>query len=117
MATWTAAQLADAVLKHLGIVGAGQSAAAEDTAIVTSAYASIYPQLRRHSLAPWGSGAIEEEYQEPLAKYVAGEVAIKFGFSGARLAEFKADGMDGWREMQEQASADRTELPVRARFF
>ena len=117
MATWTAADLADAVLKHLGIVSAGQSAAAEDTAIVTSAYTSLHPQLRRHSLAPWGSGAIEEEYQEPLTKYVAGEVAIKFGFSGGRLAEFKAEGREGWRQMQEQASADRTNVPVRARYF
>jgi hypothetical protein len=117
MATWTAAQLATAVCKRLGVVGLGQTAPAAYTSAVTDAYNSIYPQLRRHGLAPWASGAIEEEAQEPLSRYVAGEVASRFGLTGGTLAEYKADGIRGWQQLQEQASGDRTSLPSRPIYF
>ena len=117
MATWTSAQLATDVLKRLGVTGAGQSASAEDSAVVTDAWVSIHPQLRRLGLAPWGSGAIDEGAQQPLSKYVAGEVYGYWGFTGAREAQIVRDAATGFSQLTKQAAADRTALPVRPRFF
>ena len=107
MATWDEAELANEVLRELGIVGRGQTAGAEDTEIVTTAFTSIYPQIRRQGLAPWPAAAISEGAQQPLAKYVAGQVASRFGFSGPSLAEKKLIGEEGRIELQEQAAGDK----------
>lgn len=114
MATWDATQLATQVLKELNIVATGQSASAEDVAKVTDVWPSIYQQLRRAGLAPWSSSAISEEFQLPVAKYVAGEVASQFGFSGARLGEHMLTGQQGWGQIQECAEVGM--LRQRAKF-
>jgi hypothetical protein len=113
VATWTAAQLADGTLRALGIVGAGQVASAEDTALVAAAYVSAYPRLRRLGLAPWASATISEEAQQPLAKHLAGEVAVAFGFTGDRLAALKMEAASGWAQLQEVAAGDRHMAPKR----
>jgi len=107
MATWNATQLGTEVLKQLGILGSGQVASAEDLDRVSVAYASVYPQLRKLGFAPWSSAAIEEEAQLPLAKYLAGQCASSFGFSGQRLAEHKATAQEGWIELQECSAGER----------
>lgn len=117
MATWTASELANAVLKRLGIVGAGQTASAEDAAVVTDAWTSLHPYLRRHGLAAFTSGAISEDAQVPLEKWVADQVADVFGFTGERRERIKQAGNEGWRQLQEVHSADRTFLPSRASYF
>lgn len=117
MATWNATELAEGVLIQLGIVGAGQTPSAEDTKVVTDAWNSLYPQLQRFGLAQFASTAIDEEFQEPLVKWVAGQVYTKFGFTGAREASIVRDAVLGWTQIQEQAGADRTVVPVRPKFF
>lgn len=117
MATWTGTELRNAVLRRLGITGAGQSPAAEDASVVDGAWMSIYPQLRRKGLAPWASDAISEEAQEPLTKYVAAEVAPQFGLTGQRLAEVRQEGLGGHRQLEEQYAGDRTALTIRPRYF
>lgn len=105
------------MLRRLGITGSGQSAAAEDADIVTDAWASIYPQLRRFGIAPWDDEAIEEEAQEPLSKYVAGQIAMQFGFSSGRLAEIKAESIEGFRQLREQSSSDKHPVRHRPEWF
>ncbi len=107
MATWSANQLATATLKQMGVVGVGQSAPPEHTARVTTAWDSVYPQLRRLGIAQWTAGAIAEEAQRPLAKYMAGQVAVELGFTGQRLQAIMMDADTGWRELNEQAAGDR----------
>ena len=116
MATWTAAQLATAVLRRLGVTGAGQTASAEDSAVVTDAWTSLHPYLRRHSLAQFGAGAIEEACQEPLAKWVAGQVYQHWGFTETEAQILRAAD-EGWRQLREAQSADRTPLPGRAKYL
>lgn len=111
MATWNSTELATQVLKELGVLGVGQTASAVDLKKVTDIYPSVYAQLRRMKVAPWTSSAIAEEAQLPLAKYLAGQVAAAFGFSGARLAEHKQTGMEGWIELQECAAAPKHAKP------
>jgi len=117
MATWNATELAEGVLIQLGVLAAGQSATAEDTKVVTDSWNSIHPQLRRFGLAPFALAVIPEEFQEPLVKYVAGQVSAKFGLAGAREATVMREGMRGWTQIQEQVSADRTVLPTRPDYF
>lgn len=117
MATWNATELAEGVLIQLGVLAAGQTASAEDTKVVTDTWASIHPQLLRFGLAPFASTAIPVEFQEPLVKYVSGQVSAKFGLTGAREATIMREGMLGWTQIQEQAGADRTILPVRPDFY
>jgi hypothetical protein len=103
MANWTAANLANAVLIRLGVLASGQTAEPEDSNIVTDAWESIYPYLQRHQLVPFTAGAIEEEYQEPLSKYVASKIYGNWGITGAREATILRDGNNGWIELQEVA--------------
>jgi hypothetical protein len=106
MATWDATQLATATLQVLGIVGVGQTASAEHTKRVTDAWNSVYPQLRREGVAQWTSAAISEEAQRPLAKYMAGQLAVELGFTGARLQAIMFDAQAGWQELNVQAAGD-----------
>lgn len=117
MANWTDDDVINGALEHLGLKPSGQGASAEDFALVESAYNSIYPQLRRLGLAPWAIDSVEEEAQQPLAKYVASQVAVKFGFTGERLMAIKFDGDLGFRELQEQAAGDRANVPLKAYYF
>lgn len=117
MATWSASQLGTAVLERLTILAAGQTAAAEDLKIITDAWASIYPQLRRSGIALWPSTAIAEEFQEPLAKYVAGKVYSHWGFTGPREQTILREASIGWNELQEQAGTDRTYTSIRPDYF
>lgn len=111
MTTWTATELATQVLKDLGVTGVGQSASPEDTQKITKVYPSIYAQLRRLRLAPWPSGEIEEMAQLPLSKYLVGQLASSFGFSGQRLQEHLLTGQQGWIELQECAAGDQHPAP------
>jgi hypothetical protein len=117
MATWNETELANAVLTQLGVLASGQSAAAEDAKVVTDTWSSVYQQLRRHQLAPFSSSAIDEEFQEPLAKYMAGQVYVKFGITGPREQSISADAMRGWQQLQEQAGSDKSVSSVRPRFY
>ena len=117
MATWTAAELRNAVLTRLGITQAGQSASAEDAAVVDTAYTSIYARLRRLGVATWGKGSIEEGAQQPLSKYLASEVAPQFGFSGQALAEKEKHGEDGWRELLQMSAGSKQPRRVKIEAF
>lgn len=117
MATWNATELATQVLKELGIVSVGQTASAEDIKKITDVWTSIYKQLRRAGLAPWTQTAIDEEFQLPVAKYVAGQVASAFGFSGRRLAEHHATGDRGWIEIQECADPGASRSKPKIKFY
>ena len=117
MANWTAAELAQAVLTRLGICGAGQTAAAEDAAIVTKSWESVYPQLRKLNLAPWGSSAIEEEAQTPLEKYMAGQVQSTFGIPEPEYSQRKHEAAEGFSELKAQYSQSRHAYPIRQHDF
>ena len=87
--------------------GPRRTASPEHTARVTDAWASVYPQLRRLGIAQWTSSAIDEGVQRPLARYMAGELAVEFGFTGPRLQAIMMEADMGWRQLNEQAAGDR----------
>ncbi len=113
MATWTGAELRNATLRYLGILGSGQQPAAEDADLVDKAWTSLYKQLRRKGLAPWpSSDEIPEEAQQPLKKYLGSEVAPEFGIEGKEMA-----GMGGYKELEQQAAGSRSPVSLRPKYF
>lgn len=112
MANWTSSNLADAVLRRLNVVGAGQTPNAEDSTFITDRWPGIYEKLRLLDVAFWGREAIEEISQEPLEKYVAGLVYSHWGFTGAREQSIILNAEQGWEDLKLVASSRRTSLPV-----
>lgn len=117
MADWTAEEVADAVLEHLAIKAAGVSAAPEDRAKALTGYLSIYERLAKRGHAPWPNDEVPIEAQEPLAQYIAGRLAVKFGHSGQRLMEIQGDAREGRKELVEVAAGFHSRLRTQGRYF
>jgi hypothetical protein len=113
MATLTKAELRDRVLTHMGILAAGQSASAEDAAIVEEAIDAAHSQLRKFGLVPFATSAVPEWAQAQLRDYVAGIVGPSFGFGDA----FYAGKMVAERELARQVAGKKHPLRVRAEYF
>jgi hypothetical protein len=122
MAAWTKATLAERVLEHLGVVGEGQSATAEQQVRTEEVIDSLHPQLRKLGLSPFLTSSVPEWAQQPLLRFVAAAMAPKFGFSGQRLLDFTLDprtrDVPGKRELQEQVAAQaHTDMPIRVKYY
>ena len=117
MATWTKATLAARVLEHLGVVGENQAATAWQSNRVQEAIDSVYKRLRPEGLCPFALSAIPEESQLPLMKIVAAEVAPRFGYTGARLAEQIQLAMFGKKELADANAGYNPPIPVKSRYY
>lgn len=117
MATWTRAQLIDEVLKHLGVLGAGQSASAEDSDLIGKAADSAHDKLNKSGLVPFALTAIPTYAQEELRDYIAGNTARSYGFSGQALAEFKAGQTSAERELAKQVAGYKHSVQIKTDYF
>lgn len=72
------AVLKQRVGQRLGIVSAADSLAAEDLALVTSAYESLFAEIYEHGLAPWGTGDVPDEYADIVIGMVASRLVDEF---------------------------------------
>lgn len=113
MADLTKAQLRSRVLEHLGVLAAGQSATAEDAALVDEAIDSAHERLRKFGLAPFATSAIPPWAQVPLRDYVAGDVGRAFGFGD----NFKAGQVLAERELARQVAGYRHPVRIKADYF
>lgn len=113
MAAIIKAALRGRVLEHLGIVGAGESAATVDQTLVDEAIDATHARLRKFGLAPFPTSAIPEWAQIPLRDAVAGDIAQIYGMSGQRLLEFKAAAQAAERELARQVSGTKPPVAVR----
>lgn len=78
--THTREQLATRALNKLGVVGAGQTAAAEDLAVVDDSLDSIMSDLATRGVWVWGDpDAIDDDAFEHLAVILANANATEFG--------------------------------------
>jgi hypothetical protein len=96
MADITKANLRDMILKHLGVLGVGQTANADDSALVESAIDSAYDRLNKRGFVPFSVELIPAWAQIPLRDYVAIDLSPSFGREVARLP-------DGTSPIQNQA--------------
>jgi len=117
MAAWTAAQLRNAALEHLGIVGGGQSADAHDADIVDKAWVSVHAQLDKTGMVSFAVGAVPDWAKEPLTKYLAGQVAVKFGFTGPRLQAIGQDAGAGYHDLRVQMAGEKQPRQARIRSY
>ena len=105
MATKTKADLAEDILRHLGVLAVGQSASAEDGTLTEEAIDSVYKRVYRDGLAPYPLTAIPEWAQDLLRNSVAGTLCGAFGITGPQRSEYQSDGIRAEREMCRQTSA------------
>jgi hypothetical protein len=117
VATWTSADLAEAVLRHLGILGAGQSASPEDTAVVTDAWPSLFRELRERGVAPWREEAIGVDAQHAVKKWVAAEVMDPFHLDPAVEDRVRAAGERALQKLYLMARSHRTTRPIRVKYY
>lgn len=117
MADWTKAQLANRVLRHLGIIGPRDSANASDQADVEEAIDAAHDRLRKYGVVPFATSAIPTWAQIPLRDYVAGDMAQEFGKTGQELLEYKAAAKAGQTELERQTSGYRHPIPIIASQF
>ena len=113
MADITKAALRNRVLEHLGVLGAGETAAAADQTLVDEAVDAAHARLRKFGLVPFPTSAIPSWAQIHLRDAVAGDVAQSYGVSGQRLMEFKQFAKEAERELARQVSGPKP--PVRVK--
>jgi hypothetical protein len=75
----TKAVLRNRVLLHLTVLGAGETASAEDATLVDDAIDGENAVLQALGVSTWGTDAIPDEVAEPLKRYMAGRLASSFG--------------------------------------
>jgi hypothetical protein len=112
----TRAELAVAVLKRLAVLGAGDSADADDSALVLQKFDTIYPQLRKLGLAPFSSTSIDAWAEGPMVKIIAAEVGPEFGWAD------RTQLLEGWRrqgenELSKQIQNEARNRPVKAEYI
>jgi hypothetical protein len=118
VAALTKAELRARVLEHLGVVGAGQSAAAEDAALVDEAIDAAHDRLRKLGLAPFATSAIPSWAQVPLRNYVAVDVSPSFGVSVQRLPNGESPEQHAAeRELGRQVAGYRHPIPIKADYY
>lgn len=113
MADIAKAALRNRVLEHLGVIGAGETAAAADQALVDEAVDATHARLRKFGLVPFPTSAIPSWAQIPFRDAVAGDVAQIYGMGGQRLTEFKIAAQQAERELARQVSGRKP--PVRVK--
>lgn len=113
MADKTRAQMIDWILEVVGAKPAGQSASAEVGDVAGRYYDSAYARLRKRGLVPFGSGAVPEWAQAPLAHYVARDCAATFGVTGEQLGKLELEANWSVRELTEQVAVEPQEVPIR----
>lgn len=80
--TRTKADLAENVMRDLGLIAADESPSALDQKYVIGRYDDLLAEMTDDDMGYWDAGAIPLEIFSPLTKFVALEVAMAFGVSG-----------------------------------
>jgi hypothetical protein len=111
----TKAELATAVLKRLTVIGSGETADADDQALVEEAIDSIYPQLSKLGLAPFSVDSIDDWAERPMIQIVAAAVGPEFGY---RDQAYNAnEDRAGRNELKRQTAAHSRNIPTKAQYF
>lgn len=117
MATLTKAQLADRVLSALGVLGAGQSASAEDSNAAQEAIDGVHDRLNKDRLVSFETSAIPEWAQDPLRDIAAATLLTTFGVGGERAQSVREGARVGRIELASQLQVKIHPVPVRAKYY
>ena len=86
------------VLQRIGVLASGETASAEDRALVLETYASVYEEIlaRIGNRAYWSvSGDVPDELALPLASIVGYQLADEFELPMEKVMKLRADAEDG----------------------
>ena len=114
--TMTKTNLATAVLQRLGVIGTGETPDANDAALVTTRYESLYPQLRKIGLAPFSETSIDTWAETGVTKIVAAECGPEFGWSD-RIQLLELWRNQGKKELREQVAMEPRNHEIRAHYI
>lgn len=93
----TAAELATLALRQLGVIGANESADANDQAEALAAYERYFAELEERTLATWDYDDVPARVQHALSMFLA-----------VRLAPlFFSEGRDANAQRAQEAMAER----------
>lgn len=114
----TSNELATRALRFLGVVGAGQTASAEDLQIATDAIEPVFSQLavRKIIYVP-DLDAIDETYFLPLARILAAAIAPDFGIPTAQAMQEMGLPRMGETELRSLQMPDLTYQVHRADYY
>jgi hypothetical protein len=105
MAAITSATLRTRILQTLGVLAAGETASAEDAALVDGAIDGLFGELTRYGGADFALSSIPDWAQESLRDCVAFRVAPSFGMPPQKLVDLAALFTAGWALLTRQATA------------
>lgn len=109
----TADELRDHLLRHIGILGAGSAASAEDAVLAETILANAHGELEQLSIALWPIEDVPSYAVEAFMKYTAPMLA---GYHG-KADEFPlTDRLLAIRMLRELTADSRTSVG-RAEFF
>lgn len=111
MATLTRLQMVDKVMRRLGVLGAGQSAGANDAAEVGQVLDNLHDEYRALGLAPFATSAFPTWAQEPFAKIIGEDAAPYFGLNRQGWKD------QGQRDLTKQLRTHNKGNPIRAKYF
>lgn len=118
MATNTKSELRDDVLRELNALAAGQTAGAEDAALVESRIQNVLEMLDDEEVITWNidSDDIPSLSYLPLIPLVAATLAGAFG-QQARAAEFETKSERALRTLRRQAQLPYVPTTAQANYF
>lgn len=85
-------------LQRLGVLASGETASAEDRALVVETYESVYEEIQARigTRAYWtASGDVPDELALPLATIVAYQLTDEFEVPMEKLMKLRSDAEDG----------------------
>lgn len=119
MADATISQMAVRVLQKLSVLQGGETASAEDDALVQAGILAVNEKLRDLEICHWSDSAFPLAIKEDLAAYVACHVAGEFMADAAMALNFRQmnerEALANLRRLT--ASRERIDKPTRAEFF
>ncbi len=111
------ADLRNRALRHLGLLAIGQSAPADQAAIVDDAIDEIHEELVNSGHAHWDISDIPQEVVRPLVKIVAAEVGGSVGVSEQRMVAYKAERKAAEMRLYKQVASAVPDEPIKAEYF
>lgn len=75
----TKATLRNRVLRHITVLGVGETASAEDATVVDDAIDAANEELVTLGVSTWATSAIPDDVSDAMMRFVAGKVRASFG--------------------------------------
>lgn len=108
----TTQQLAEAVLRRLSVVGAGETPSPDDATLVKDMYADLYQELEVEDVSFWPETSIPEHVFRALTDYMAGNAAPDFG-----RVEYTPLADDGYTRLKKLAAEEYNGEVVQADYY